>query len=441
MSNSLFVAMWHVVAIMHAHRTVLACACILFHGPLPGHLLQNIVIAYAVLIRGMCLVVPARCRNAGKKVLAAVRSIAAHSEVLCWASIVLCTSTVLMNTHTSLCAETYRYPQSLSMFGVPPQCVPWKHSRYGAVLVRTVCTFPGSRLSSYIPRHSPPMSTCMPCHLAAPACGETLRGAGMMDCKKALAECSGDYQKASEYLRIKGMAVAGKKAGRTASEGVIAAYVHTGNKCAPARQTLLTTPEPWMFEASPPRLTLGHPCGSLMVSPEGLVPWPHQAATQSPACGLAGFSRTRPGCCGTCACEGNGCASFRAAEWSPTCRVVRPQQRSTLCVFVHRVLLSRTLLLHLWTSCPSSRRCCWSGGTCMVWCILLPCACASTRQSAAAGPVRCYVACGLQVACSAVVLVWGSPPSLNETPSSGKSRATMTYSAPFHNACLVVLWN
>ena len=52
----------------------------------------------------------------------------------------------------------------------------------------------------------------------------------MMDCKKALAECSGDYQKASEYLRIKGMAVAGKKAGRTASEGVIAAYVHTGNK-------------------------------------------------------------------------------------------------------------------------------------------------------------------------------------------------------------------
>ena len=55
-----------------------------------------------------------------------------------------------------------------------------------------------------------------------------------MDCKKALAECSGDYQKASEYLRIKGMAVAGKKAGRTASEGVIAAYVHTGNKCAAA---------------------------------------------------------------------------------------------------------------------------------------------------------------------------------------------------------------
>ena len=54
----------------------------------------------------------------------------------------------------------------------------------------------------------------------------------MMDCKKALAECGGDFKKAGEYLRIKGMATAGKKAGRTASEGVIASYVHTGNRCA-----------------------------------------------------------------------------------------------------------------------------------------------------------------------------------------------------------------
>ncbi|MCT0226280.1 translation elongation factor Ts [Synechococcus sp. CS-1328] len=53
-------------------------------------------------------------------------------------------------------------------------------------------------------------------------------GAGMMDCKKALAESGGDMTKASEWLRQKGIASAEKKAGRTAAEGAIGSYIHTG---------------------------------------------------------------------------------------------------------------------------------------------------------------------------------------------------------------------
>lgn len=51
-------------------------------------------------------------------------------------------------------------------------------------------------------------------------------GAGMMDCKKALTETNGDIEKASEYLREKGLASAAKKAGRVAAEGVVEAYIH-----------------------------------------------------------------------------------------------------------------------------------------------------------------------------------------------------------------------
>ncbi|MDA7916533.1 translation elongation factor Ts [Verrucomicrobia bacterium] len=47
-------------------------------------------------------------------------------------------------------------------------------------------------------------------------------GAGMMDCKKALTESNGDFDNAVDYLRLKGTAAAGKKAGRAANEGVIA---------------------------------------------------------------------------------------------------------------------------------------------------------------------------------------------------------------------------
>lgn len=53
-----------------------------------------------------------------------------------------------------------------------------------------------------------------------------LTGAGMMDCKKALQETNGDIEKASDFLREKGLAAAAKKAGRVASEGVVEAYIH-----------------------------------------------------------------------------------------------------------------------------------------------------------------------------------------------------------------------
>ena len=53
-------------------------------------------------------------------------------------------------------------------------------------------------------------------------------GAGMMDCKKALSETAGDTDKAIEWLRQKGIASAEKKAGRTAAEGAIGSYIHTG---------------------------------------------------------------------------------------------------------------------------------------------------------------------------------------------------------------------
>ena len=53
-------------------------------------------------------------------------------------------------------------------------------------------------------------------------------GAGMMDCKKARAETGGDAEKATEWLRQKGIATAEKKAGRTAAEGAIGSYIHTG---------------------------------------------------------------------------------------------------------------------------------------------------------------------------------------------------------------------
>ncbi len=55
-------------------------------------------------------------------------------------------------------------------------------------------------------------------------------GAGMMDCKKALAEAGGDFGKAEEVLRKKGLAAAAKKSGRVASEGTVASYIHMGGK-------------------------------------------------------------------------------------------------------------------------------------------------------------------------------------------------------------------
>jgi elongation factor Ts len=55
-------------------------------------------------------------------------------------------------------------------------------------------------------------------------------GAGMMDCKKALQETAGDPAKAVEWLRQKGIASAEKKSGRTAAEGLVGSYIHTGGR-------------------------------------------------------------------------------------------------------------------------------------------------------------------------------------------------------------------
>jgi elongation factor Ts len=55
-------------------------------------------------------------------------------------------------------------------------------------------------------------------------------GAGMMDCKKALAEAGGDFAKAEDVLRKKGLSAAAKKSSRAATEGAVASYIHMGGK-------------------------------------------------------------------------------------------------------------------------------------------------------------------------------------------------------------------
>lgn len=55
-------------------------------------------------------------------------------------------------------------------------------------------------------------------------------GAGMMDCKKALQECDGDFDKAANWLREKGIASAAKRQDREAKEGAVASYIHMGGK-------------------------------------------------------------------------------------------------------------------------------------------------------------------------------------------------------------------
>jgi elongation factor Ts len=55
-------------------------------------------------------------------------------------------------------------------------------------------------------------------------------GAGMMNCKQALLENDGDYEKAIQSLKLKGMATADKKASRNTNEGLIYSYIHTGSK-------------------------------------------------------------------------------------------------------------------------------------------------------------------------------------------------------------------
>ena len=55
-------------------------------------------------------------------------------------------------------------------------------------------------------------------------------GVGMMECKSALIESSGDVAEAEKILRKRGVAAAAKKAGRATGEGAVAAYIHTGGK-------------------------------------------------------------------------------------------------------------------------------------------------------------------------------------------------------------------
>jgi elongation factor Ts len=55
-------------------------------------------------------------------------------------------------------------------------------------------------------------------------------GAGMMDCKEALAAADGDFEKAIDYLRKKGMSAATKRSSKAAKDGIVASYIHMGGK-------------------------------------------------------------------------------------------------------------------------------------------------------------------------------------------------------------------
>jgi len=57
-----------------------------------------------------------------------------------------------------------------------------------------------------------------------------ITSAGLMDCKRALVEANGNEEQAIEILRKKGVATAAGKAGRTASQGLVASYIHSNNK-------------------------------------------------------------------------------------------------------------------------------------------------------------------------------------------------------------------
>lgn len=55
-------------------------------------------------------------------------------------------------------------------------------------------------------------------------------GAGMMDCKEALTTSDGDFEKAIDYLRKKGMSAATKRSSKAAKDGAVASYIHMGGK-------------------------------------------------------------------------------------------------------------------------------------------------------------------------------------------------------------------
>ena len=57
-------------------------------------------------------------------------------------------------------------------------------------------------------------------------------GAGVLDCRNTLQACSGDFDRAGEMLREKGLAAAEKKVTRVANQGIVGSYIHTGSKAA-----------------------------------------------------------------------------------------------------------------------------------------------------------------------------------------------------------------
>ena len=67
---------------------------------------------------------------------------------------------------------------------------------------------------------------------------------GMMECKKALVEAGGDKAKAVKILRERGLAIAGKKASRTAKEGLVASEVALGGKLVPSPVTAMSSCTP-----------------------------------------------------------------------------------------------------------------------------------------------------------------------------------------------------
>ena len=103
---------------------------------------------------------------------------------------------------------------------------------------------------------------------------KTLRqssGAGMMDCKRALAANDNNIEKASEYLRKKGLASADKKAGRVASEGAIGAYIHAGSKCVSCTSGPLHCLGPLLLDLRP----RDHDAGFQLSLLAGVARWPY----------------------------------------------------------------------------------------------------------------------------------------------------------------------
>ena len=83
-----------------------------------------------------------------------------------------------------------------------------------------------------------------------------MTGAGMMDCKKALAECDGNMDEAIEFLRKKGLAAAEKKASRIAAEGICDTCISEDGKIAAEGYTTITPMNVAYTDAVPVKVTV-----------------------------------------------------------------------------------------------------------------------------------------------------------------------------------------